>query len=301
VDLWIGLTLTASLVQNVRSVMQKNMVPAFGVVGVTYARFLFALPLTLVMLASALQTTGHPLPTPSAVFFLYAVIGGVCQVLGNLVFIRLIGFANFTISTTYAKTETVLAALFSFIVLSDALSALGLGGVVLTFLGVLIIAAAREKLTLRSLILAVGDRGALYGLAVGATYAVASTCYRAATLSLGGEGFAVQAIYSLAWVSFFQCVLMGLWVAARHPGVLTSILRGWRSAVWLGVTGVIASACWYGAFALEKAAYVLAVGHVELVFAWASSHYLFKERANAAEMGGILITVAGILAVVLAP
>jgi len=300
-DTWIALTLAASLIQNVRSVLQKNMTATLGVFGVTYARFLFAFPLTLVMLAAALQATGHPLPAPSASFFAYAVIGGVGQILGNLVFIRLIGFANFTISTTYAKTETVLAALFSFIVLGDVLSGLGLGGVALTFIGVLIIAAAREKLTLRSLVMAVGDRGALYGLAVGATYAVASTCYRAATLSLGGEGFAVQAIYSLAWVSFFQCALMGLWVGLRHPGVLSAILRGWRSAIWLGVTGVLASACWYGAFALEKAAYVLAVGHVELVFAYLSSRFLFKERAKAAEMGGILLTVTGILAVVLAP
>jgi drug/metabolite transporter (DMT)-like permease len=301
IEPWIALTLAASVIQNVRSVLQKNLAAQFTVVGVTYARFLFGFPLAFVFLALALQGTGAPLPVPSASFFAYAVIGGVCQILGNLYFIHLIGFANFTISTTYAKTETVLAALFSFIILNDVLSSLGLGGVVLTFIGVMIIAAGREKLTLRSLVFAIADKAALYGLAVGAAYAVASTSYRAASLSLGGEGFVLQAIYTLCWVSFFQCLLMGLWIAAKSPTVLRTIFRHWRKAVWLGLTGITASACWYGAFASQKAAYVLALGHVELIFAYLASRFLYKERANAVEMGGIALTVAGIMLVVFAP
>jgi drug/metabolite transporter (DMT)-like permease len=297
---WILLTLAASVIQNVRSVLQKNLAAQFSVMGVTYARFLFGFPLAFVFLAVAMQATGSPLPTPSALFFVYAVVGGVCQILGNVVFINLIGFANFTISTTYAKTETVLAALFSFIILSDVLSMLGLGGVLLTFVGVMIIAAGREKLTLRSLAFAIIDKAALYGLAVGATYAVASTCYRAASLSLGGEGFALQAIYTLCWVSFFQCVLMGFWIAAKSPVVLRTIFRHWRKAMWLGLTGMTASACWYGAFASQKAAYVLAVGHVELIFAYLSSRFLYNERTTAVEFGGILLTVVGIMSVVFA-
>jgi drug/metabolite transporter (DMT)-like permease len=298
---WIALTLAASLIQNVRSVLQKNLAAEFTVIGITYARFLFAFPLTFMFLGVALWVTGTTLPTPSPGFFAYAVIGGVCQIIGNVIFINLVGFANFTISTTYSKTETVLAALFSFIVVNDVLSGLGLAGVLLTFVGVMIIAAGKEKLTLRSLLFSIKDRAAMYGLGVGATYAVASTCYRAASLSLGGDGFVVQAIYSLAWVSFFQCVLMGLWIAARSPVVLHTIVRHWRKAVWVGITGASASACWYGAFASQKAAYVLAVGQVELIFAYLSSRFMYKERTTAIEIGGILLTTIGILAVVLAP
>ena len=297
---WILLTLGASVLQNVRSVLQKNLAAELSVVGVTYARFLFGLPLAFVFMALAMNATGSLLPMPSGLFFVYAVVGGVCQIIGNLIFINLIGFANFTISTTYSKTETVLAGLFSFIILNDVLSILGLGGVFLTFVGVMIIAAGREKFTLRSLAFAVTDKAALYGLAVGAMYAVASTSYRAASLSLGGEGFALQAIYTLCWVSFFQCVLMGAWIAIKAPIVLRTILRHWRKAIWLGLTGMTASACWYGAFASQKAAYVLAVGHVELIFAYLSSRFLYKERTNDVELGGILLTVVGIMSVVFA-
>ncbi len=297
---WIVLTLVASIIQNVRSVMQKNLAAQLSVSGVTFARFLFGFPLILVFLAVAHQNIGGGLPTPSAMFFVYAVVGGVGQLLGNVVFINLIGFANFTISTTYSKTETVLAALFSFFLVNDVLSTLGLGGVLLTFLGCLVIAAGREKLTLRSLAFSITDKAALYGLAVGATYAVASTCYRAASLSLGGEGFVLQAIYSLAWVSFFQCLLMGLWLSVKSPSVIRLILTHWRKSVWLGLTGASASACWYGAFATQKAAYVLALGHVELILAYLASRFLFKEHANLVETAGILVTVTGILCVALA-
>jgi drug/metabolite transporter (DMT)-like permease len=300
IEPWIALTLAAAAIQNVRSVLQKNLAREFTVIGITYARFLFACPLTLAFLAAAVAVTGAPPPAPSAPFFAYAVVGGVCQIVGNVIFIRLVGFANFTVSTTYAKTETVLAALFAFVVVGDVLSALGLLGVVLTFVGVVVLAAGRATLSLRALALAARQRAALYGLAVGATYAVASTCYRAGALSLGGEGFVLQALTTLAWVSAIQCLLMGLWIAVRAPAVLRTILRHWRKAAWVGLTGAAASACWYGAFAAEKAAYVLAVGQVELVFAYLASRFLYAERTTAAEFGGILLTVAGILAVTLA-
>ncbi|MBL8644888.1 MAG: EamA family transporter [Rhodospirillaceae bacterium] len=299
-DLWILITLGAVAMQAIRAMMQKSLAPRYTVLGVTYARFLFAFPLAVLFVFAAVQSTNTPWPVPPPIFFVYAVIGGITQILGNVVFIHLIGFANFTISTTYSKTETVLAALFSFIVIGDVLNGLGFAGVLLTFVGVLVIAAGSQQLSVKSLILAVTDKAALYGLAVGALYAVASTSYRAGSLSLGGDGFVVQALYTLAWVSFFQWLLMGAWIGVTSPIVLHTIVRNWRSAIWLGITGVTASAGWYLAFALQKIPYVLAVGQVELVLAYLASHYMYKERAKPVEIAGILLTVAGILFVVFA-
>lgn len=300
IEPWILITLAAAGMQNIRSILQKNLSARYTVAGVTYARFLFGFPLAIAFVFIAAASVDTPMPTPTPLFFVYAVVGGVTQILGNLIFINLIGFANFTISTTYSKTETVLAALFSFIVIGDVLSGLGLVGVLLTFVGVLVIAAGRERLSLKSLALAITDKAALYGLAVGALYAVASTCYRAGSLSLGGDGFILQAFYTLAWVSFFQCLLMGLWIAAKSPTVLHAIFRNWRNSIWLGITGVTASAGWYTAFALQKIPYVLAVGQVELVLAYLASRFMYKERAKPVEMAGILLTVAGIMFVVFA-
>ncbi|MBL8630410.1 MAG: EamA family transporter [Rhodospirillaceae bacterium] len=299
-ETWIFMTLAAVAIQSVRSVLQKNYVAKFTVVGVAYARFLFAFPLTVLFVALAVSHPGATLPAPTAMFLVYAVVGGVAQVFGNLVFTHLVGFANFTISTTYSKTETVIAALFSFLVIGDVLQGFGLVGVLLTFVGVIVIAAGRERLTFKSLALAITDKAALYGIGTGALFAVGSTSYRAAALALGTDDFLLNAFYTLAWVSFFQAVLMTVWVTVKSPTILFAIFRQWRSAVWLGLTGAGASAGWYAAFAVQKVPYVLAVGQVELVLAYCASRFMYKETAKPIEVAGILITVLGILFVVFA-
>lgn len=299
-ETWILLTVAAAGIQNVRSVLQKRMTARLSVLGSTFARFLYGFPLTLVFVAAVQSVTGADLPAVHGAFFGYAVLGGACQVAGNILFIRLITFANFTISATYAKTETVLAALVSWVVLGDLLSRLGLAGVLATFAGCVVIAAARQRLSLGWLVYAARDRAAQMGLAVGALYAVASTCYRAGALSLGGDSLELAGVTTLAWVSAFQVAGLGAWLAWRQWSVVREVLIAWRQAAWIGVAGTSASACWYTAFALQKTAYVLAVGQIEIVFAYLASRYLFGERATAVELAGIAVTVAGIVLVVLA-
>ena len=51
---------------------------------------------------------------------------------------------------------------------------------------------------------------------------------------------------------------------------------------------------------LENAAYVRAVGQIELVFTFIASYFFFRERSTALELGGILRVVAGIVILLLA-
>jgi uncharacterized membrane protein len=69
--------------------------------------------------------------------------------------------------------------------------------------------------------------------------------------------------------------------------------------VWVGLTGIIASACWYCAFTLQNAAYVMALGQVELVFTYVASRFLFQERMVIQEALGVAATAIGILVIVL--
>src|SRR3546814_20739121 len=59
---------------------------------------------------------------------------------------------------------------------------------------------------------------------------------------------------------------MAVYMRIREPGQLTSVLRSWRVSVWVGVSGMAASAGWFTAMTIENAAYVRAVGQIELVF-----------------------------------
>ena len=135
---------------------------------------------------------------------------------------------------------------------------------------------------------------------MGALYAVGSTSYRGAILSLGDADPTFAAIFTLACVTSVQALVMGTWLSVVQPAIFLQTLKAWRVAGWVGVTGVGASVAWYIAFSQQVTAYVLAVGQVELIVAFLWSHYHFQERARIGEIAGILVTVAGITLVVFA-
>ncbi len=77
------------------------------------------------------------------------------------------------------------------------------------------------------------------------------------------------------------------------------VARAWRPALIVGACGMMASAGWFTAMAIQKAAYVRAVGQVELVFAFIISIAVFRERSRAIDVVGVLLIVAGILLLLL--
>jgi drug/metabolite transporter (DMT)-like permease len=46
---------------------------------------------------------------------------------------------------------------------------------------------------------------------------------------------------------------------------------------------------------IENAAYVRALGQIELVFTFASSYFLFKEKTGRLEFIGIMLVIGGLL------
>ncbi len=105
----------------------------------------------------------------------------------------------------------------------------------------------------------------------------------------------MQAAFTLAVVTVMQTLAMAAYMRLREPGIITQTLRHWRTAAWVGASGVAASACWFTAMTIQNAAYVRALGQVELVFTFFVSAVYFRERATRLEVAGILLTVAGIL------
>ena len=224
-ELWIGLTVIGAVIHNVRSILQKNLIGRPSVSGATFARFLYGFPLGWLAVWIAAGVLESPLPDTNSVFLAFAAVGRFTQILGDALYIHLIRTGNFTVITNYVKTETVTAALFSFAVLSDTFSILGLAGIVVAFFGVMVLSAGQSKLTLRFLILSHTKREALAGLTVGALYAVAATSYRGAALEVGGN-YVIAAFYAFAWVSLLQTLMMGAWLIWKTQMVLRETLRG---------------------------------------------------------------------------
>ncbi len=57
---------------------------------------------------------------------------------------------------------------------------------------------------------------------------------------------------------------------------------------------MIGSFCWFTAFTLQNAAYVNALGQIELIFSLAASALFFRERIAARELAGMALLGLGI-------
>ena len=68
-----------------------------------------------------------------------------------------------------------------------------------------------------------------------------------------------------------------------------------RTAVWMGITGMAGSLCWFTAFTLQKAAYVRALGQSELVFTFIATYLFFREKVSLIEVFGVALVTAGIV------
>lgn len=293
--LWIALAIAAAFLQNLRSALQKRLTGDMSATGATYVRFLYGVPVAALYLAIVMGVTGAAMPQAHGVFFLYAAAGGLAQIWGTVLLVALFAYRNFAVGTTYSKTETIQTALFGIIVLGDHLSLGAFLAILVSLAGVIAISMAQSHLTLTSFWRALGEKPTLMGIGSGACYGIAAVCYRAASLSLDHPDFLVSAGYTLVAVLTIQTVAMTAWLAARQRGELLVALRTWRVSSLVGLAGALASIGWFTAMTIQNAAYVRAVGQIELVFAFLSSRFMFKEKTSALELAGIALVTGGIV------
>ena len=299
-ELWVPITLAAAFMQNLRSALQKHLTGRLSTSGATFCRFVYAIPLALAYVLLLGEGYGLDWPDPNPRFALFAMLGGVAQITATALLVYLFSLRNFAVGTTYSKTETVQAAVFGLLILAEPVSVAAALAIGISLAGVMAISVAKSALTARNLLLGWTGRAALIGVLSGTFFGVSAVSYRAASLSLGGDGFLMQAAFTLACVLVFQTVLMAVWIRVRKPGELTRVARAWRVAAFVGVSGMLGSAGWFTAMTLENAAYVRALGQVELVFTFIASWFFFRERSTGLEIAGVLLVVAGILILLLA-
>lgn len=294
-ELWIPITIAAAFFQNLRSVLQKHLKGRLSNSGATFSRFAYAAPLALLYVAALAALTGEELPRPQATFVLYAALGGLAQITATALLLYSFSFRNFAVGTTYSKTETVQTAIFGILILGDPLGFAAAVAIVISLSGVMAISVACTRMSFLGLLTSLAEKPALIGIASGAFFGLSAISYRGASLSLGEPGYLIRAAYTLACVTVFQTLVMAIYMRLREPGQLTAVFRSWRVSAWAGVTGMIASAGWFTAMTIQNAAYVRALGQIELLFTFAASIFLFHERPNGVELAGIVLVVAGIL------
>jgi drug/metabolite transporter (DMT)-like permease len=291
---WVAIAVGAALLQNLRSALQKTLTAEAGLLGATYARFLFAAPWA-VGLATALALERGVIPRPTAAFLAWGLFGALSQIVATLLLLAVFTRRNFAVGNTFAKTEAVQAAVFGLVLLGDRLSGLAVAGMAASLAGIVLISVRAVPGT------ALVGRAALLGLASGAAFALSAVAYRGATLALeGAPGALVAPSFTLACVTLVQTLALTLWLGLREPEAIVAVLRRWPTAALVGAAGMLASLGWFVAFTLATAAEVKAVGQVELLFSWLTARYGFGELPSVRETLGILLVAGGIVLVVLA-
>jgi drug/metabolite transporter (DMT)-like permease len=279
--------------------MQKAWTGRTSVVGATYARFAFGLPFAALFVWALFQTTGHPLPQTNTPFLVYGAVGGVAQILATLCLVGGFQLGNFAVATTYSKTETIQTAIVGVVLLGESLSPIAIFAIVVSLAGVLLMSVAKADSPLSDLLGSLTKTPALMGLASGALFGVSAVCYRGASLSLEGGDYFDRATFTVLCVIAFQATIMTIYLILRERQELRKVIQEWRGLALIGLLGMAGSVLWFTAMTLQNAAYVRAVGQIELVFTFVASVFFFHEKINRLEAIGVILVIGGVLLLVI--
>ncbi len=293
--LWIPVTIFAAFMQNLRFLLQRHLkVTTLSTGGATWARFLYSAPLVAMIVIAYAGLSNQNLPDPGGRFWAFVVSGALAQMLATMCVVALFAHRNFTVGITLKKTEVILTALIGLIILGEAISPPIIAAIAIGFVGVVLLSDPPKTdvaLPWRARIFNVASG---YGLASGVLFGISAVGYRGASLSLDQGDVFLRAAFTLAAATAVQTVTLGAWLAWRERGEITRVFASWRVSGLVGLTSMLGSLGWFTAFTLQTAAYVKALGQIELVFTFLFSVFWLKEQSTAKEIGGILLIVASI-------
>lgn len=297
--IWIPVAVTAALFQCWRTAMQQKLRGQMSVNAAGFVRYLYGLPMALILFLAALTVTGESVPTPNPAFFMWCAAGGLFQILATNLLIMSFGYRNFAVGTAYAKTETVQSAIIALVILGEALSPFAWFGIIVGLVGVMTLSLAGRGLNLRELALATAQPAALCGLSAGLIFGFTTVFIKLGNLSLSSDSMVVRALFALVVSNSMQIVMQGSYLLWREPAELKKTFTTWRTSMWVGTLSACGSACWFTGFAIADVALVRAVGQIEIVFTLLFSRFYLKETLKRGDVAGLGLVVVGVLLIIL--
>jgi drug/metabolite transporter (DMT)-like permease len=231
-------------------------------------------------------------------FWAFAAAGSFCQICATMCVVALFQQRNFTIGITFKKVEVLLAAGFGLLFLGEGVSLPALGAISVGVLGVIIISDAPPAAGAEGP--RVFNKATALGLSCAILFGACAVFYRGATLHISAADLFARASMTLLVAISMQFVGMAFYLRWREPGQITQVIRAWRLAIWVGLLSLLGSLAWFTAFALQNAAYVKALGQVEILASFAISVWVFGEKMRRSEALGItLLSVSVVLLILL--
>ncbi len=296
--LWIPITVAAAFFQNLRSALQRQLKSELSDLGAASVRFLYALPFALTWLALVTFASEASLPAVNSDFAGWVIGGAIAQILFTFLLMWLFSFSNFTVGTALSKTEVIQVILLEALLLHESVSGRGLVAILIAFIGVMVMTLGRNRLSARTLFSGLTQKTTVIGLACGFALGLSSVFFRGAALSLEDSGIIMRSAFTLAVATAIQTLILLVWLRVFQPGQIRRTVGQWRSCAMVGFAGWAASIFWFMAFTLTHAAYVRALGQIELIFTFLASVFFFREKVSRTEMAGVILLSGAIILLV---
>lgn len=292
-ELWITATIAAALFQNLRFMLQKVLSnTSLTPVGATWSRFVYSAPVILGVLWVTFGVAKIPVPEVTNIFWLAGVIGGLCQIMATICVVALFKSRNFAVGIALKKTETIQSVFLGILILNEPVGWLAFFLILIGVFGVIALSdtAAQRK--------GIFNRASGLGVLSGLLFAGSAIAYRATSLAVLSDDPLLRAGLTLGFVVATQAILMFMWLIIWDRREIVQVFAAWRTGIWVGMTSLAGSYMWFIAFTLQNAAYVKALGQVELLFSILASSIFFKEKITKRELVGMAFISLSVLGLI---
>lgn len=288
--LWIPFTLAAAFTQALRNAQQKQLSREVNAIGVTLARFIWALPLAAIYLALLYAIAPAAIPQFSGRFIFDVSAAAVTQILATALMVLLFQRRSYTAGVGLAKSEALLAAMLGSMFFGALLGPVGWLGIAVGSVAVWLLKGRSKPGSLDLTTL-------LVGLGSGLCFALTTLWVRDACHQLDLP-FMHTAAWALVWTISIQVALLTGWLVLRDRPTLLKLWQRPSLVFRISLSSSIASLCWFTAVNLEEVALVKTLGQIEVFFTLLLSQHWLKEQVSAREKLGLLLIVASAVLVV---
>ena len=289
--LWVWFTLLAACMQVGRNAVQKQLSLDVPVLGVTLARFIYAMPLALLYLLFLYhQQPTYTIPQFSTKLYFYVIGASIAQILATALMVQLFRLKNYAIGVGLAKSEAVLTAILGVMFFATEISWLGWLGVILGGMAIFLMTGVSKLQGFSWQTLAIG-------LGSGLSFALTSLWVREASLTLNSD-FLLSAGWVLFAVISLEAVMLLVYLAIAQRETLVKLWQRPKLTIATSIFSFLGSFGWFNAMSLKDVAFVKTVGQIEIVLMLMVSYFIFKERLKAQDLLGlVLVVMAGVLVV----
>jgi drug/metabolite transporter (DMT)-like permease len=291
-SLWVVVTLLASTAQTLRNAMQRDLIGVLGAVGSAQVRFLFGLPFAVVFFLGMLAATGLAAPPLTPAIVVWTAFGAFSQVIATALMLAAMRTRSFVVAIAYTKTEPAQVAFFGLVAFNDRPSLILIGAITLAMTGVALMSVSSIK-EFRA-----DWRSTAFGVTSATFFAFAAIGFHSAVIRAESPSRALSASLILVVGLAIQSATLALYLGLFDRAGARAILAAWRSSLFAGFMGALASQFWFLAFALTDPARVRTIALIEVPLAQLVSLKLFREPPSPRDgLGMSLIVVAAAILV----